>query len=161
MKRSAAALMILLFAIPLLSDGQRSGPDHDLLSKATQQQYDVKNLQLKISIGNKTLMATFIDSKTTQEFISMLPLTLNMDDLGGREKYSALSKELSKTGNVQTSFQKGDISYWLGGGIATYYNNDGHQIKAGLITLARLNSGIEEFQVPSSIKVKFEAVKKQ
>ncbi|MVM29154.1 hypothetical protein GO755_03850 [Spirosoma sp. HMF4905] len=118
-------------------------------------------LSLKITVGTKEGIATFVDSKTTRDFIKLLPLTLLMDDLGKREKYSGISQSLSKEGSIKTTYQKGDISYWLGGGIATFYNQDNHEVKAGLIVLARLEKGIDLFTGPDSINVTFEVIKKK
>lgn len=118
------------------------------------------SLKLKITVGKKVLYARFTHSGTTRDFIRQLPLTLDMQDLNGREKYSGLLQELSKEGSISTTFREGDISYWLGGGIAVFYNNDGHEVKAGLITLARLEKGIELFKGPGSVNVKFEVVSK-
>ncbi len=117
--------------------------------------------QLKITVGDKELMASFIDSKTTRDFIAILPLNLRMDDIRKREKYASLSAVLAKEGDVKTTYKTGDISYWLGGGIAVFYDHDGREVQAGLIVLARLESGIETFNVPDSVLVKFEAVEKQ
>ncbi|WP_337965451.1 cyclophilin-like fold protein [uncultured Flavobacterium sp.] len=115
--------------------------------------------KLKITTGKTVLYAEFTDSQTSKDFIKMLPLTLNMNDLSGREKYSGISRELSKNGSIKTSFQKGDLAYWLGGGIAVFYNQDDHEIKAGLIVLARIEKGIEVFKEPESMQVKFEVAK--
>ncbi|OMQ12933.1 cyclophilin-like fold protein [[Flexibacter] sp. ATCC 35103] len=116
--------------------------------------------KLKITTGKTVLYAEFTDSETTKDFIKMLPLTLNMNDLSGREKYSGISRELSKNGSVKTSFQKGDISYWLEGGIAVFYNQDDHEVKAGLIVLAKIEKGIEIFKESDSMQVKFEFIQK-
>lgn len=136
MKNLIASLLIILFAVPSFGQGQK----------------------LKITTGKTVLYAEFINSETTKDFIKMLPLTLNMNDLGGREKYSGISNELSKNGSVKTVFQKGDIAYWLGGGIAVFYNQDDHEIKAGLIVLARIEKGIEVFKESDSMQVKFEII---
>lgn len=120
----------------------------------------IDTLQLKITIGNKVVYTDFINSKTTQEFVKLLPLTLSMQDLNGREKYSSLSKNLSKDGNIKTTFEEGDISYWLGGGLAIFYHQDNSVIKAGLINIAKLKQGKENFVGSNTIDIKFEAVKK-
>jgi len=117
------------------------------------------NLQLKISVGDKVLYAKFTNSKSTQDFIKQLPLILTMGDLRGREKYASLSTELSKDATVKTTFEAGDISYWLGGGLAVFYNQDNSTVKAGLIVLAHLDKGVEAFSGTEKVEVKFEAVK--
>lgn len=136
MKNLVASIFTVLFVIPLFSQNQK----------------------LKISTGKKVLYAQFTNSEATKDFIKMLPLTLDMSDLGNREKYSGISKELSKNGIVKTSFQKGDIAYWLGGGIAIFYNQDDHEVKAGLIVLAKIEKGIDVFKNPDSMQIKFEVV---
>jgi len=45
------------------------------------------NKKIRLTIGNRALTATLIDSKTAQDFGSLLPLTLTMNDLFGREKF--------------------------------------------------------------------------
>ncbi|WP_334979228.1 cyclophilin-like fold protein [Nostoc sp.] len=38
------------------------------------------SMQINIKVKDKVVTATLIDSKTTQDFISLLPLTLTLDD---------------------------------------------------------------------------------
>lgn len=119
-----------------------------------------ENLKLKVSVGGKQIFASFVDSKVTADFIKMLPLTITMDDLKSREKYASLPIEFAEGGAASKTYQIGDISYWLGGGIAVFYDQDGQQVSAGLIPLAHISSGIEVFNAPGSMRVMFEAVKK-
>ena len=53
------------------------------------------SMQIKITVENTELTATLIDSKTTQDFIALLPLTLTLEDYGNTEKISYLPKRLS------------------------------------------------------------------
>lgn len=129
------------------------------METATDPVVSTDSLQLKITIGDKVLYAKFKDSPTTQDFIRQLPLTLKMGDLRGREKYSSLAAELTKEGAVSTTFEVGDISYWLGGGLAVFYHQNNSEVKAGLIVMARLENGIEAFSGPDPRDVKFEALK--
>lgn len=160
MKKAAILIMTIGIIFPMIVWGDANRIT-DKIPQVPEQVESIENLQLKITVSDRELTATFVDSKTTREFIKMLPLTLSLDDLGKREKYSNLPQELSKEGIVKTTFQKGDISYWLGGGIAAFYNQDNHEVKAGLIVMAKLEKGIDLFSGPNSLKVKFEAVKKK
>lgn len=161
MKQKATACLIIfcvavtsLFACDISNKGVQSSN-----TIAINENYKIDSLQLKITVGKRVLYAKFTDSKTTQDFIKQLPLTLNMMDLNGREKYCSLSG-LSKGGTVKTTFQVGDISYWLGGGLAIFYNQDNSTIKAGLIVLARIENGVHELNGSDSVVVKLEAIKK-
>ncbi len=41
-------------------------------------------MKIRLKVGNKVLTATLADNKTARDFVSLLPLTLNMNDLFGR-----------------------------------------------------------------------------
>src|SRR5580765_4635832 len=56
------------------------------------------SMNLKITIGETILTATLIKSKTTEDFIKLLPLNLTMNDLFGREKYGELPTAISTGG---------------------------------------------------------------
>ena len=53
-------------------------------------------MKIKLRIKDRVLTATLTNSKTTQDFVSLLPLTLTMDDLFGREKFGHLPRAISE-----------------------------------------------------------------
>src|SRR4051794_34722203 len=53
--------------------------------------------KMKIEIGNSTFRATLYDNQAATAFKSLLPLTLNMIELNGNEKYVDLSRSLPTT----------------------------------------------------------------
>ena len=55
----------------------------------------VDTMKVRLKIKDTVLSATLTDSKTAQDFVSLLPITLTMNDLFGREKYGHLPRELS------------------------------------------------------------------
>lgn len=59
-------------------------------------------MKLRLSVNTKVLTATLADNKTVRDFISLLPLTLTMNDLFGREKYARLPRAISQEGNERT-----------------------------------------------------------
>jgi len=118
-------------------------------------------MKIRLSVEGKELTATLIDSQTSRDFIALLPLTLTMDDLFRREKYGPLPRALSK-GEPTHSYEIGDIGYWSPGpDVAIYYRNDGEQIPdPGIILIGKIDSGVEAFNVPGSVKVTVEAASK-
>ena len=118
-------------------------------------------MKIRLRVEGKELTATLIDSQTSRDFIALLPLTLTMDDLFRREKYGPLPRALSK-GERTHSYEIGDIGYWSPGpDVAIYYRNDGEQIPdPGIILIGKIDSGVEAFNVPGSVKVTVEAVSK-
>ncbi len=70
-------------------------------------------MKIRIKVGEKALTATLIDSKTTTDFVSLLPLTLTLKDYAGTEKISDLPRRLSTEGAPSGSDPSvGDITYY-------------------------------------------------
>ena len=118
-------------------------------------------MKINITVSGKTLTATVMDNPTAKDFVSLLPLTMSMEDLFKREKFSHLQKALSEKGPRKNTYQVGDIAYWSPAhDLAIYYHQDGESIPApGIIPIARINGGMEVFNVPGSVKVSIAAAK--
>lgn len=84
-----------------------------------------------------------------------------MQDLNRREKYSSLAVRLPNNGTIKNTYEVGDISYWLGGGLAVFYQQDHTIVKAGLIKIGKLKEGIEVFETAENLKVRFEVAKEE
>lgn len=116
-------------------------------------------MKIKLTVGDKVLTATLIDSKTTRDFISLLPLTLTLKDYAGTEKISDLPKRLS-TGDTPSGSDPsvGDIAYYAPwGNLAIFYRDFGYS--SGLVILGKIDSGIETLNVPGSVRVMIEFIK--
>jgi hypothetical protein len=68
--------------------------------------------KIRLKVEDRVITATLIDSRTTQDFISLLPLTLTMNDLFRREKFGHLPRAISKEGKRTHTYEVGDIAYW-------------------------------------------------
>ena len=123
--------------------------------------YPIDSLKLKITIGENILYAAIYDSEATRDFMQLLPLELDMQDLNRREKYSTLAVRLSNNGTIKNTYEVGDISYWLGGGLAVFYHQDHSIVKAGLIKIGQLKEGIAVFETFENLRVKFEVIKNE
>jgi hypothetical protein len=117
--------------------------------------------KIRIRIGSRTLTATVAQNKTARDFVSLLPLTLSMHDLFGREKAGALPRALARGGKPRHTYAVGDIIYWPPGpDIAVYYRTGGPTIPdPGVVRLARLDSGARAFAKPGTVRVRLERIK--
>ncbi|MEG4124025.1 cyclophilin-like fold protein [Microcoleus sp. Pol14C2] len=113
-------------------------------------------MKINIKVGNKVITATLIDSKTTQDFISLLPLTLTLEDHANTEKISNLPRRLSTQDAPPGSDPAvGDIAYYAPwGNLAMYYNDFGYS--NGLVILGKIDGDIETLNVPGSVEVTIE-----
>ena len=120
---------------------------------------DGDSMKIIVKVGDKAFTTTLIDSKTAKDFVSLLPLTLTMNDLFGREKFGHLPRPISTDGKRTHTYEVGDIAYWSPGpDVAIYYRHDGEKIpNPGIIVIGKLDPGVEAFHVPGSVEVKITA----
>jgi hypothetical protein len=119
-------------------------------------------MNINIKIGGKILAATLVDNATARDFLSVLPLSVSMKDLFGREKYGDLPKALSEEGPRKNGYEVGDIAYWSPDHqFAVFYRQDGKSIPSpGIIPIAKIDGRTEAFNVPGSLKVTIELAKR-
>src|SRR5438876_9267464 len=116
-------------------------------------------MKIRLTPDNgKAITATLIDSETTRDFVSLLPLTLMMNDLFGREKFGHLPRAISEGGKRTRTYEVGDVIYWSPGpDVAMFYRQDGQSIPSpGIIVMGKIDSGLEVLSVPGSVKVLIE-----
>jgi len=119
-------------------------------------------MKIRLTLDNgKAITATLIDSETTRDFVSLLPLTLTMNDLFGREKFGHLPRPISEGGKRTRTYEVGQVIYWSPGpDVAVFYRHDGQSIPSpGIIVIGKIDSGVETLDVPGSVKMTIEAVK--
>src|SRR6266550_8029474 len=69
-------------------------------------------MKIRLKIDDKVITATLNDSKTTRDFVSLLPFTLTMNDLFRREKFGHLPRAISEGGEPTKRYEVGDVVYW-------------------------------------------------
>ncbi|HXF96908.1 MAG TPA: cyclophilin-like fold protein [Gemmatimonadales bacterium] len=119
-------------------------------------------VKLRIRVADRTMTATLFESRTSRDFVSLLPLTVTMNDLFRREKFGHLPRAISRGGKSTHTYTVGDIAYWPPGpDVAVYYRHDGEEIPdPGIIVIGRIDSSVEAFDVPGSVRVTFELLDK-
>jgi len=116
-------------------------------------------MKVKLKIGDKDIIAKINDSAAAKDFISLLPLTLPVEDFGGREKICYLPRKLSTKGAPSgCDPDVGDVTYYAPwGNLAIFYKDYGYS--NGLIALGKIESGIEALNVSGNVKMTIEIVK--
>src|SRR6266540_469831 len=116
---------------------------------------------IRIRTDDRTITATLIDSETTKDFVCLLPLTLTMDDLFGREKFGHLPRTISQGGKRTQTYEVGDVVYWSPGpDVAIFYRHDRQSIPPpGIIVLGNIESGMDVLNVPGSVMVTIDLVR--
>jgi hypothetical protein len=97
-------------------------------------------MRIQIDVDGTRLTATLDDNATTRDFISLLPLTLTLEDYNGTEKISNRPKRLStKDAPAGVDPSIGDITYYSPwGNLAIFYKD--FRYSSGLVKLGRIDS---------------------
>jgi hypothetical protein len=84
-----------------------------------------------------------------------------MNDLFGREKFDHLPRRLSTEGERTHTYEVGDIAYWAPGpDVAIFYRHGSQKIPdPGLIIIGKIDSDLEAFNAPGSVRVTIEFIK--
>ena len=117
-----------------------------------------EEMKIRITMGEKVVTATLTDGEAARDFVSLLPLTLVLEDHASTEKISYLPRKLSTKGAPAGSDPSvGDIAYYAPwGNLAIYYKDFGYS--SGLVILGKIDGDVEAFSAPGSIKATVEPV---
>ena len=121
----------------------------------------IRPMKIRLKIGDNILTATLADNRAAHDFVSLLPLTLTMNDLFGREKFGHLPRAISEEGKRTHTYQIGDIAYWSPGpDVAIYYHHDDSDKipDPGVIVIGKIDSSVETLNVRGAVKVTMEVM---
>jgi hypothetical protein len=124
-------------------------------ARATQQ---AKTMKIRMDMDGTRVTATLDDNATSRDFISLLPLTLTLEDYNGTEKISNLPKKLStKDAPAGIDPSIGDITYYSPwGNVAFFYKDFGYS--RGLVKLGRIDSPLDAFDRPGTLRVSIQRI---
>ena len=141
------ALVVCLSGLGFLAKGAAAKDDHD--SSAT------KN-KMKITISQKTFTATLYDNPAVAALKGMLPLTIEMTELNGNEKYFHFATDLPTDAAKPGTIQAGDLMLWQSNSLVLFYKS--FRTSYSYTKLGRLDdaSGLAVVVGSGNVKVKFE-----
>jgi hypothetical protein len=85
------------------------------------------------------------DSPATRDFLSMLPLTISVEEYAGREKISYLPRELNHEGTPGSDPEDGDLIYFTPwGNLGFYYNTSGIDHSGQTLHIGTYNASREQ-----------------
>jgi hypothetical protein len=117
-------------------------------------------MKIRLMMDGKAIHATLLDNSTTRDFLSLLPMTITLEDYASTEKIAYLPRKLSTAGvPAGVDPAMGDITYYAPwGNLAIFYRDSGYA--KGLVKLGSLDSGVEMLSTRSALKVAIEPLAK-
>ena len=111
-------------------------------------------MKVTITIAGKSFAADIEDSGTGRAFIGKLPLTLEMSELNGNEKY-CYGVSLPSDDKFYSSIQAGDLMLYSGNCIVLFYGSAGGYSYTRIGKISDV-TGLANALGSGSVAVKFE-----
>ncbi len=113
-------------------------------------------LTMTLTIGTKTFKATLQDNATARALKGMLPLTLEMSELNGNEKYRYLDSSLPTSASNPGTINTGDIMLYGSSCLVVFYKTFSTSYSYTRIGKIDDPTGLEAALGSGSVKIKFE-----
>jgi len=112
--------------------------------------------KIKITVGTKTFTVTLSDNNSAKAFKAMLPVTLNMSELNGNEKFYDFSNSLPSNASNPGIIQNGDIMLYGSRTLVLFYKTFSTSYSYTRIGKVDDTSGLAEALGQANITVVFE-----
>lgn len=120
----------------------------------------VKVTDLKVTIGKETFNIKLLDNKTAKAFVEQLPMTIDMSEMNGNEKYYYLSKILPTASEQPGEIKAGDLMIFGNDCLVLFYENFSSAYSYTRIGTIEDPAGLAEALGEKNCKVTFDVVKK-
>ena len=113
-------------------------------------------MNIKITVSGHTFSATLYDNETAAELKKRLPLTLDMSELNGNEKYYYFSDSLPKNTSKPSGINAGDIMLYGSDCLVIFYESFSTSYSYTPIGKIDDTEGLAEVLGSGSVRVSFE-----
>lgn len=151
MKRTFAMIMLAVMLLTLVACGETAGSEatqnipSDPLNNSSSEPQPNENgddesamTNITITVGNSDFTAKLYDNSATQALLAVLPMTLDMYDLNGNEKYYYLADNLpSESTEKPATMNAGELMCWSSNCLVLFYktfsNSYGGYVRLGYV----------------------------
>ena len=110
-----------------------------------------------LTVNGKAFQAIFYKNKTADELVKKMPVTLNMKELNGNEKYHYFNEEFPTDERAQGEIKAGDIMMYGSDCLVTFYKS--HKTSYEYTTVGKIGdaAGFAKAVGSGNVKITFEA----
>lgn len=114
--------------------------------------------QIKITVGDKNFSAVLYDNEAANAFAEMLPLTLDMSELNGNEKYFYLSEDLPTKSERPDKINSGDIMLYGSSCVVLFYDTFSTSYSYTRLGYIEDTAGLSDALGKGGVSIKFEKI---
>lgn len=138
-----------------VSHATKGESGEDSPNKSEENKSESKANEMTVSVNGKEFSAKFYDTKAAEEFKAMLPLTLDMTELNGNEKYFYLDGRLTAESERIGSIKRGDIMLYGANCVVLFYESFSTPYSYTRIGYIENSEGLEKAVGTGNVTVEF------
>ena len=115
-------------------------------------------MQINVMVGSNTFSASLADNDTGRAFAQLLPLTIEMNELNGNEKYHYLGSPLPTDNYRPGTIQTGDLMLYGNDCVVLFYKTFNSSYSYSRIGSISNPSGLAQALGSGNVSVRFEAI---
>ncbi|WP_179018404.1 cyclophilin-like fold protein [Winogradskyella forsetii] len=119
--KSILTMFAVVFTISFCTKGCSDNRETTQTQNNGNGTYIPSTSKMKITIGSRVFTATLYDNQSATAFKEMLPLTINMTELNGNEKYFDLPENLPANASNPKTIQNGDLMLYGSNTLVLFY----------------------------------------
>ena len=113
------------------------------------------NTSVSLKINNEEYKLILYDNQTAKDFLSLMPLTITMNDLNANEKYHNLSKNLTTQSSRVGSIKTGDFMLYGSNCLVLFYESFSTSYSYTKIGYIENASGLKNTLGRGSVQITF------
>ena len=122
----------------------------------TENNTPMANGKIKIRVNSKIFTATLLDNNSAKGFREMLPLTINMSELNGNEKYYDLPSSMPNNSSNLRTIRNGDLMLYGSTTLVLFYKTFSTSYSYTKLGSVDDGTGLETALGSGSVIVSFE-----
>ncbi|KIR03635.1 hypothetical protein P261_02450 [Lachnospiraceae bacterium TWA4] len=118
----------------------------EMVTEEKKSETDAKGTtEIILDFDGEQIEGVLDNSKTSENFLKLLPLTLDMTRFYDREYAAGLGETLSQEGKIIDDFENGDITYYIeGNALAIFFDKADSSDQGGLIRMGKITSDLDK-----------------
>lgn len=113
--------MILVYTSVFIGSTSFCNKEDDTIN--SENNSTMTNGKIKITVNSQTFSATLLDNNSAKAFKELLPMTINMTELNGNEKYYDLPNKLPTKSSNPGTIHNGDLMLYGSNTLVLFYKS--------------------------------------